>query len=127
MFQYLPDYFTLPDEKNKDLYDLYKNGIVGARTSCFIVITRKAVPLYDPRNTTILNDASLSSASTPMHFIYGQSCRTCRADISFSEKKKQASGGEHPEGMNTWPSIGWSGKLCSPFSPSDIRVTTPKN
>ena len=28
MFQDLPDYFTLPDEKNKDMYDLCKNGIV---------------------------------------------------------------------------------------------------
>jgi hypothetical protein len=27
MFQDFPDYFTLPDEKNKDLYDLYKNNI----------------------------------------------------------------------------------------------------
>jgi hypothetical protein len=27
MFQDLPDYFTLPDEKNKDLYDLCKNNI----------------------------------------------------------------------------------------------------
>jgi hypothetical protein len=29
--------------------------------------------------------------------------------------------------VNTWPSIGWCGKLCSPVCPSDIRVTTPKN
>jgi hypothetical protein len=29
MFQDLPDYLTVPDEKNKDLYDLYKNNIVG--------------------------------------------------------------------------------------------------
>jgi hypothetical protein len=29
MFQDLPDYFTLPDEKNKDMYDLCKNSIVG--------------------------------------------------------------------------------------------------
>jgi hypothetical protein len=29
MFQDLPDYFTLPDEKNKDLYQMYKNNIVG--------------------------------------------------------------------------------------------------
>ena len=29
MFQNLPDYFTLPNEKNKDLYQLYKNSIVG--------------------------------------------------------------------------------------------------
>ena len=28
MFQDLPDYFTIPDEKNKDLYQLYKNNIV---------------------------------------------------------------------------------------------------
>jgi hypothetical protein len=35
MFQYLPDYFTLPDEKNKDLYDLYKNGIVGGPNIVF--------------------------------------------------------------------------------------------
>ena len=30
MFQDLPDYFTLPDEKNKDLCDLCKNSIVGS-------------------------------------------------------------------------------------------------
>ena len=29
MFQNLPDYFTLPNEKNKDLYQLYTNSIVG--------------------------------------------------------------------------------------------------
>jgi hypothetical protein len=29
MFQELPDYFTVSDEKNKDLYDLCKNNIVG--------------------------------------------------------------------------------------------------
>jgi hypothetical protein len=28
MFQDLPDYFTLPDERNKNLYQLYKNNIV---------------------------------------------------------------------------------------------------
>jgi hypothetical protein len=29
IFQELPDYFTEPNEKNKDLYDLYKNNILG--------------------------------------------------------------------------------------------------
>jgi hypothetical protein len=28
MFQDLPDYFTLPEERNKNLYQLYKNNIV---------------------------------------------------------------------------------------------------
>jgi hypothetical protein len=28
-FQDLPDYFTVPDEKNKDLYDLCKNNTYG--------------------------------------------------------------------------------------------------
>ena len=35
MFQDLPDYFTLPDEKNKDLYQLYKNNIVGGPSILF--------------------------------------------------------------------------------------------
>jgi hypothetical protein len=35
MFQDLPDYFTLPDEKNKDLYDLCKNNIVGGPSIVF--------------------------------------------------------------------------------------------
>ena len=33
MFQDLPDYFTVPNEKNKDLYDLYKNNIIGAKNT----------------------------------------------------------------------------------------------
>jgi hypothetical protein len=32
---YLPDYFTVPDEKNKDLYDLYKNNIAGGPSIVF--------------------------------------------------------------------------------------------
>jgi G:T-mismatch repair DNA endonuclease (very short patch repair protein) len=35
MFPDLPDYFTLPDEKNKDLYQLYKNNIVGGPSIVF--------------------------------------------------------------------------------------------
>jgi hypothetical protein len=35
MFQDLPDYFTVPDEKNKDLHDLYKNNIVGGPSIVF--------------------------------------------------------------------------------------------
>jgi hypothetical protein len=58
MFQDLPDYFTLPDEKNKDLYDLYKNNIVGARPSCFIVTTRKIRPSYDLPSTQIQSHVS---------------------------------------------------------------------
>ena len=35
MFQDLPDYFTVPDEKNKDVYDLYKNSIDGGPSIVF--------------------------------------------------------------------------------------------
>ena len=35
MFQDLPDYFTLPDEKNKDFYQLYNNNIVGGPSIVF--------------------------------------------------------------------------------------------
>ena len=35
MFQDLPDYYTLPDEKNKNLYQLYKNNIVGGPSIVF--------------------------------------------------------------------------------------------
>jgi hypothetical protein len=88
MFQDLPDYFTLPMRRIKICTTYTRTTSLGARASCFIGTTRKIRPSYDPRNTTIPSHASLSSASTPMHFIYGQSCRTCRLDISFSEKKK---------------------------------------
>jgi hypothetical protein len=58
MFQDLPDYFTVPDEKNKDLYDLYKNNIVGARALCFIVTTRKTRLSYDLPSTQIQSPVS---------------------------------------------------------------------
>ena len=58
MFQDLPDYFTVPDEKNKDMYDLYKTSIIGARASCFIVTTRKTRPSYDLPSTQIQNPVS---------------------------------------------------------------------
>jgi hypothetical protein len=58
MFQDLPDYFTLPDEKNKDLYDLCKNNLVGALASCFIVTTRKTRPSYDLPSTQIQSPVS---------------------------------------------------------------------
>jgi hypothetical protein len=35
MFQDLPDYFPVQDEKNKDVYDLYKNSIVGGPSIVF--------------------------------------------------------------------------------------------
>ena len=35
IFQELPDYFTVPDEKHTDLYDLYKNNIVGGPSIIF--------------------------------------------------------------------------------------------
>ena len=35
MFQDLPDYFTLPNEKNTELYQLYKNNIVGGPSIVF--------------------------------------------------------------------------------------------
>ena len=127
MFQDLQTTSPCPMKRIKICSTYTRTTSLGARTSCFIGTTRKTRPSYDPRNTTIPSHASLSSASTPMHFIYGQSCRTCRLDISFSEKTKQASGGKRPEGMSAWPSIGWSGKLCSPVSPFVTRVMTPKN
>ena len=57
MFQDLPDYFTVPDEKNKDLYDLYKNNIV-ARASSSIATTRKTRPSYDLPSTQIQSPVS---------------------------------------------------------------------
>jgi len=35
MFQELPYYFTLPDEKNKDLNQMYKNNVVGGQSIVF--------------------------------------------------------------------------------------------
>jgi hypothetical protein len=35
IFQDLQDYFTIPNEKNKDLYQLYKNTITGGPSIVF--------------------------------------------------------------------------------------------
>jgi G:T-mismatch repair DNA endonuclease (very short patch repair protein) len=60
MFQDLPDYFTVPDEKNKDLYDLYKNNIVGGPS---IVFHR-----YHEKDTTFMRSAEYTDPK-PGHFV----------------------------------------------------------
>ena len=49
MFQDLLEYFTLPEECNKDLqYTLSKNNIVGGPSTVFFTI-RKARPSYEQK------------------------------------------------------------------------------
>jgi G:T-mismatch repair DNA endonuclease (very short patch repair protein) len=62
MFQDLPDYFTLPDEKNKDLYDLYKNNIVGGPS---IVFHR-----YHEKDKTFIRPTEYTDPK-PCQLIYG--------------------------------------------------------
>jgi hypothetical protein len=62
MFQDLPDYFTLPDEKNKDLYELYKNNIVGGPS---IVFHR-----YHEKDKTFIRPAEYTDPK-PCQLIYG--------------------------------------------------------
>ena len=50
MFQDLPDYFTLQDEKNKDLYQLYKNNIVGGPSIVFHRYHERDVTTIRPRD-----------------------------------------------------------------------------
>jgi hypothetical protein len=38
IFQDLQDYFTIPNEKNKDLYQLYKNTITGGPSIVFVFV-----------------------------------------------------------------------------------------
>jgi hypothetical protein len=56
MFQDLPDYSTLPDEKNKDLYQLYKNNIVKVPS---IVFHR-----YHDRNVTTIRPTDYEEPKT---------------------------------------------------------------
>lgn len=62
MFQDLPDYFTLPDEKNKDLYDLYKNSIVGGPSLVF--------HRYHEKDRTFIRPAEYTDPK-PCKLIYG--------------------------------------------------------
>jgi hypothetical protein len=62
MFQDLSDYFTVPDEKNKDLYDLYKNDIVGVPS---IVFHR-----YHEKDKTFIRPAEYTDPK-PCQLIYG--------------------------------------------------------
>ena len=52
MFQDLPDYFTVPDEKNKDLYDLYKNNIFGGLSIIFHRFHEKDKTFIQPAEYT---------------------------------------------------------------------------
>ena len=62
MFDGLRDYFTLPDEKNKDLYELYKNNIVGGPS---IVFHR-----YHEKDQTLIRPAEYPDPK-PCKKIYG--------------------------------------------------------
>ena len=48
MFDGLTDYFTIPDDKNKDLYDLYKTNIVGGPSIVFHRYQEKDVTFIRP-------------------------------------------------------------------------------
>jgi hypothetical protein len=62
MFQDLPDYFTVPDEKNKNMHDLYKNSIVGGPS---IVFHR-----YHQKDKTFIRPAEYTDPN-PCQLIYG--------------------------------------------------------
>jgi hypothetical protein len=101
MFQDLPDYFTLPDEKNKDMYDLCKNNIV----QCPSIVFHR----YHEKDKTFIRPKEYDDPK-PCKSIIGFDANTLylwsiMQDISFSEKKKQASGGKRPEGMSM--AINW--------------------
>jgi hypothetical protein len=50
IFQDLPDYFTIPNEKNKDLYQLYKNNIAGGPSIVFHRYHERDVTTIRPRD-----------------------------------------------------------------------------
>ena len=50
MFQNLPSYFTVPNEKNMDLYQLFKNNIVGGLSIVFHRYHERDVTTIRPRN-----------------------------------------------------------------------------
>ena len=50
MFQDLPSYFTIPNEKNKDLYQLFKNNIVGGPSIVFHRYHERDVTTIRPRD-----------------------------------------------------------------------------
>jgi len=49
MFHDLPSYFTVPNEKNKDLYQLFKNNIVGGPSIVFHWYHERDVTTIRPR------------------------------------------------------------------------------
>ena len=60
MFKDLPDFLTVPDERNKYLYDLYKNNIVGG-----IIFHR-----YHEKDKTFIRPAEYTYPK-PCQLIYG--------------------------------------------------------
>jgi hypothetical protein len=125
MFQDLPDYFTVPDEKNKDLYDLYKNNIVGGPS---IVFHR-----YHEKNKTFIRPAEYTDPK-PCQLIYGVDANALylwsimqKMPTGHFVRRKKEDGFKRQDAMSVWPSIGWSGKPRTPDSIFVTRATTPKN
>ena len=50
MFQDLPSYFTAPNEKNNDLYELFKNNIVGGPSIVFHRYHERDVTIIRPKD-----------------------------------------------------------------------------
>jgi hypothetical protein len=87
-FQDLPDYFTVPDEKNKDLYDLCKNNIVGNPSIVFHRYHEKNKTFTRPAEYIDPKSCQLIYGVNAKLCIFGVLCRRCLPAICPTEERR---------------------------------------
>ena len=94
LFNDLPEktYFTIFNEKNKDLHHLVKDHVVGGASFIFIAITRKGSPRHVRTSTERpLVSVGPSSDTMPTPCTCGHSCNTCLWDGTYDDGKRTTS------------------------------------
>ena len=117
-------YFTLFNEKNKDLHHLDTNHVVGGSSLFFTAITRKGPPRYARKSTERpLVRVGRSSATMPTLCTCGLSCKTCRRDGTSDDGKRITSGLKRHRCTARWLQNGSHGKAKEQDSLFVIKST----
>ena len=121
MFQNLPSYFTVPNEKNKDLYQLFKNNIVGGLSIVFHRYHERDVTTIRPRNYEEPKACKKIIGYDANALYLWSTMQVMPTDILFSGRVRASSGETLPDAMSGWRLNGWNRK---PSRGDSIFVTT---
>ena len=124
MFHGLLSYFTVPNEKNKDLYQLFKNNIVGGPNILFHRFHERDVTSIPPR---VYEEPNICKKIIGYDANALYLCRIMQempTDILYAGRVRTTSGETLPNVMSGWRLNGWNGKPSRADTISNNRATT---